>query len=439
MLKKLIHFITHDIWRIRNKDLSKSRSLLLKPLRVTILALRGFHDDECQIKASALTYFSLLSIVPVLAMAFGVAQGFGFEKILQKQLLDNLPGQEEILLKMINFAYSLLENTKGGMIAGIGVAILFLTVVKVLGNIESSFNHIWGIKKPRSMARKFSDYLSIMLICPFLFIISSSLTVIITSQIEKIVQTVKVLTFFGPLILTVLGWSPYAVIWILFSFVYIFMPNTKVKLFSGIIGGIIAGTIYQIVQFAYINFQVGVAKYNAIYGSFAALPLFLVWLQISWYVVLLGAEISFSYQNVDHYEFEPDCLKVSYSFKRLLSLRIMHLLIQDFAQGKNAKDGEEISQKLEIPIRLVRQIIFELVQSHLVSEVCDEKDKNFSYQPARDIDTFTIHAVIKALDDRGIDNIPVFHSEELNKLSESLKNFQQTIEKSTENLLLKSI
>jgi len=439
MISKIIRFLKTDIWRIRSKDISRSKSFLIKQLRIVLLALRGFDEDKCQLRASALTFYSLLSIVPVAAMAFGIAKGFGLEKLLERQLLEKLPGQEEILLNIVNFARSLLNNTKGGVVAGIGVVVLFWTVIKVLGNIERSFNDIWGIKTQRVLGRRFSDYLSVVLICTFLFIMSSSATVFITTQIVMLTEKFSFLGVFSSMIFFVLKLLPYCMVWILFTFIYIFMPNTKVNFTSGLLAGIVAGSIYEIVQWAYIAFQVGVARYNAIYGSFAALPLFLVWLQLSWLIVLFGAEISFAHQNVDLYEFEPDSLRVSFSFKKLLSLRIAHLLVTNFTEGKKPLTESQISQDLEIPIRLVRQILYELVECGIVCEVKTPEYKKSAYQPARNIDSLTITYIINALEKRGLDNIPVVQTQELKVLSDSLITFGHLIEKSAHNKLLKDI
>ena len=438
-ISKIINFIKNDIWRIRVKNLSRTKSFFVKQLRVVLLALRGFDEDKCQLRASALTYYSLLSIVPVVAMAFGIAKGFGFEKMLENQLLEKIPNQGEVLQQVIGFANTLLENTKGGLIAGIGVAVLFWTVIKVLGNIEKSFNDIWGIKKQRTLGRRFSDYLSIMLICPILFIASSSATVFIASQITLITQKIALLGAVAPLISFTVKLLPYCVIWILFSFIYIIMPNTKVRFSSALLAGIIAGSIYQLVQFAYINFQIGVAKFNAIYGSFAALPLFLIWLQMSWLIVLFGAEISFARQNVDMYEFEPDCLLASHSFKKLLSLRISHLIIKNFAKGDKHLTATQISQALEIPTRLARQLLFELVESGILTEIKPEEHRDAAYQPARDIDVLTLKYIIDALEERGTTDIPVTDSEELKAIAQNLDTFESLIEKSPANKLLKNI
>ncbi len=229
-------------------------------------------------------------------------------------------------------------------------------------------------------------------------------------------------------------------IWLMFTFVLIFIPNTKVRFKTGLVAGIVSGTIFQLVQWAYINFQIGVAKYGAIYGSFAALPLFLMWLQISWLVVLFGAELAFAMQNVETYEFEQDCLSISQSHKKLLALLITNHFVKEFCRGEKPSDAAQVSRNLEIPIRLVRQILFELVEANVLSEVRKEaEDKEVAYQPARDVETLTIKNVSDALDDRGNSTVPTIQSDELQKLSDCLRGFAEIIEKSPSNISLKAI
>ena len=439
MVQKIKSFLTHDIWRIRLRDLPRSKSFLVNHLRVILVALRGFAEDKCQLRASALTFYSLLSIVPVVAMAFGIAKGFGFEKMLEEQLVEKFQGQEEIMARVVEFAQNFLENTKGGLIAGIGIGLLFWTVIKVLGNIELSFNAIWGVKTPRTLMRKFSDYLAIMLICPILLMVSSSLTVFITSQIQLITEKIALLGAFSPVIFFFVRLLPYCMLWLLFSVIYIVMPNTKVKFSSGIAAGVIGGTIYQIVQWIYISFQLGASKYGAIYGSFAALPLFLVWLQLSWLIVLFGAEISFAHQNVQTYELEPDCLNVSRNLKRLLSLRVVHLLVKIFSTGDIPLTADKISEQLEIPIRLLNEILFDLVNAGILVEVKTDDMRVSAYHPARDVNVLTVQYVIDALDNYGADSLPVQRSSELEQIEESLKAFRNTIEKSPANILLNNL
>jgi len=436
---RIIHFITIDIWRIRIDSLTLSKALFIKPLRVVILAVRGFEEDKCSLKASALTFYTLLSIVPVVAMAFGIAKGFGFEAKLQQQLMEKLQGQEEVLRRIIEFAHKLLEDTKGGLVAGVGIVVLFWTVIKLLGNIEGSFNDIWGIQKSRSIARKFSDYLSAMLLCPLLFIIAGSLNVAISGKVAIATRHIEVLRTVGPFIHAGLKLLPYVFVWILFTFVYVFMPNTKVRITSGIVGGIVAGTVFQLVQWAYIAFQVGIAKSNAIYGGFAALPLFLIWLQTSWLIVFFGAEISFAHQHARSYEFEPDCLQASYSFKELLALRITHLLIQNFQEGRPAMTTDDIESRIETPVRLVQQVLDNLVASGIISEITGTDDKTIAYQPAKNIDLLTIGYVTEALKQHGSDNLPLAPSPEFDAITNQMQSLKKELEQSSHNILLKDV
>ena len=436
---RIARFLKTDVWRIRHKDLPPPRAFSIRLLRIVLLTFRGLSEDRCQLRASSLTFYSLLSVVPVVAMIFGIAKGFGFEQTLQKVLLERLAGQEDVAIRIIDFAHALLNNVKGGLVAGIGIIVLFYTIIKILSHIENAFNDIWGVKTPRTFSRKITDYLSMILICPVLFLLSSTATVIIASGIRFVIDKISLLGPLSPLIFFLLNFLPYCVLWILFTFIYMFMPNNRVRFTSALLAGIIAGTAYHLFQGAYIYFQVNVSRYNTIYGSFAALPLFFIWLQVSWQIVLFGAEISFAHQNVDTYEFEQDSLTVSPAFKKLLSLRIVHLLVETFAKGSPPWTADRIAHHLEIPIRLVHQILFELARTSMVSERCSAMDRDTTFQPGLDPEHITIKAVIDALDEYGSCDIPVARSDELERIRQSLAAFGDLIEASPANRSLKSI
>jgi membrane protein len=434
-----VDFLRKEIWKIRQRDLPPSRSFLIRTLKVGVLSIRRVAEDRISLRASALTFYSLLSIVPVAAMAFGIAKGFGFEEKLRMMLLGALEGQEEVAMRIIEFAHALLKNVKGGAMAGIGLLILFFSIIMILSHTENAFNAIWGVKKGRGVGRMVTDYLSILLIGTVLFFISSGITVFISSGMELAMRRFIFLSFLGPGITFLLQFLPVVAIWILFSFLYVFIPNTKVGVKSALLGGIISGTLYHLFQWAYVTLQIGVAKQNAVYGSFAALPLFFTWLQLSWMIMLLGAEISFAHQNAERFEYEEECLNVSHSFKRLLALRVALLVIKRLTKGEKPWGNQQISHELEIPTRLVNQILYELVASGIVSEIKSGRDQGTAYEPARDPEILTIKYVVDALERRGTDDIPVARSEELKRLVGSLETFSELVEKSEANLLLKQI
>jgi membrane protein len=244
---------------------------------------------------------------------------------------------------------------------------------------------------------------------------------------------------FNPVIFFFLKLLPYVVVWIVFSFVYKFLPNTKVTFKASILAGIVAGTLYQLVNWTYLFFQIGVAKYNAVYGSFAALPLFLIWLQVSWLVVLFGAEISFAVDNEEKYEFEAEAENTSIRLKRLLALRIVQLCEKNFQQAEKPLDAVTMAHKLEAPIRLVRDILNELEDANILSEVKGKGEEEELYQPAQDLENLTVRKVIDLLDKRGFDDPYLVKREEIEKLSIKLDAMNQFLEKSSENVLLKDL
>jgi len=441
MLKRILHFINVGIWEIHLKNLSPLKALPIKILRVVILAARGFTKNDCQKKASVLTYYSLLNMVPIIAVIFGVAKGFGFDKLIEKQILEMAQKgnwQSGVTDQIIGFSRSLLENVKGGLIAGVGVVLLFWTIISILGKIEESLNDVWEVRRPRTLARKFSDYLAMMVLAPVLMVISSSATVLVAGQVKFFAHKAGVLTVLGPVISLFLSLLPYVSMWTLLSVLYLILPNTRVPVRAGILGGIAAGTIFQIVQWIYIKFQIGVASYGAIYGSFAAIPLLLVWIQMSWMIVLFGTEIAHASVNYETYGFHPDYSRISVSSRRLLVLRIFRLLVEKFSAGEKPLSISQIAHVLEIPFRLVQQLLYELADIGFVAETPSGIKNEVAFQPARTIEGITVKYALDAYDQHGA-TAPHPPSEEAEKISRYLKEMSETIEKSTANIKLKEI
>ena len=324
----LFNFIKEDIWLLHEQKQPLFKAMLIKSLKIIILSVQGFSRDLCPLRASALTLYSILSIVPIIAMLFGIAKGFGFETMLEQQLLEHAPDQDTLVIQLISFAQNLLESTKGGVIAGIGIVVLFWTIINVISNIEESFNFIWKIGKGRSISRKFSDYLSLMLLAPVLLIAASSMTVFLKTKITWLITVIHLPEFGTWLVLRGLGLSPLALMIVLFAITFIFMPNHKINFRAGIIAAIVTGILYHLSQWAYLSLQIGASSYNAIYGSFAALPLFVVWLQVGWMIVLLGCEVAFFLQNYEIYRNNNRFSDLSFSLKKVIALQITHLIIK---------------------------------------------------------------------------------------------------------------
>jgi len=439
MLSRLLKFLKIDIWNIQSRHLSGKKSFFLRQLRLILLAAHGIRENRMQLRASALTYYTLLAIVPIMALGFAIAKGFGFESSLEQRLLVEFPGHEEVMTQVVSYAHNLLERTKGGMMAGIGIMILFWAAINVLSHLERSLNDIWNVKKSRSIWRKFSDYLTIMILSPALVILASSVTVYIKTQVVTIVNEVTLLGGLSPLIYLLFKLLPFFIIWMLFSLIYLLMPNTKVRFRSGLLAGFIAGALYQILQHTYINFQFLIAKYNAIYGSFAALPLFLIWLHLSWMIVFFGAEVSFAHQNINTFEFDQESRRISFEMKKLLALMISHLVVRRFAEAKKALTMAQMAENLEIPIRLVHRIVGNLTESNILTEVESSEPEEPAYQPAVDSNLLSMGYIVSALEKLGSSNIPILQNKDTAALSASLERFQETIDHSPDNLLLKDL
>jgi membrane protein len=390
--------VQHDIWHLPEQADDHRRSSLLRLLRIVVLAARGFAADSLHLRASALTYYSLLSVVPTLALAFGIAKGFGLEAALEQALTERLAGQQDVLDRVIGFSRSLLTNTRGGIIAGVGVAVLMWSAVRLLTNIEASFNAIWSVDRPRSIMRRVTDYLAMAVLAPLLLLASSSAAVVISARITAAMESLGVVEPVSGAIEAAVELIPYVIVWLMLTLLYVAMPNTRVSWRAGLAAGVVSGTLFQIVQFAYINFVVNVTRYNAVYGSFAALPLFLIWTHVSWLIVLVGCEVSFAVDNAGDYARERVAGRASHHERRLLALRLAVACAGRFLRGEPPVSAAELSSRLDTPVRLVQGALHTLVASGMLVEVQDAAQNVACYHPARDPRQTTLLDVARAFD-----------------------------------------
>jgi membrane protein len=420
-------------------DISKGKSFIIRQLRIIVLAARGFMSDKVQLRASALTLYTMLSIIPFVAIAFGIAKGFALDQKLQELLVREFQTQPEVLTWILNQANNAIQATSGGYIAGIGLIILIWSAMSLLDQIESSFNHIWQIQASRPWLRKFTDYLAIMIIAPIFLILSSSLTVFVSKILPDFIAESSILEFFKPLVGFLIKLAPYVLTWIALTVLFIIMPNTKVRFVPAMVSGIIAGTILQILQWLYIDLQFGITKLSAIYGSFAAIPLFIIWVQSSWIILLLGAELAFANQNLSRFEFESEALNVSSYQKKAMALMIMNTITKNFSMGEKPVSSVTISKTLVIPVRLVMEMLQELTASGLVSVIHENDYEERFYQPALDINRLSISFILDKLDKKGSDQHIFINSQEYKRINSMLEKFDKLTSKSDSNILVKDI
>ena len=361
--------------------------------------------------ASNLTYSTLLAFVPILAVFFAVARGFGYSVYIETWFRDQLSSQPDAAETLIGFVNSYLVHTKKGMFLGIGLIFMLWTTLMLISNIESAFNDIWHVKHPRSIFRTITDYVSMFFLLPIFLVVSSGLSIWVTALQDQLSDVIVL----GPIMTFLIEASPYVLLSAGFVCLYVFMPNTKVRFSSALWPGVLAGVCLQVFQMVYINSQIWISNYNAIYGSFAMIPFFLLWLQTSWIICLLGAELAYCKQNSeDFFSSEPN-FNSAYSFNSRFeqSWIIMEHVAQRFKDGEEEYTAEEIKEMLnaesvargskkKVPMRVVENLLSDLQDIHFLAElVHDEKGDTARYLPNEALKNLTKEELYNRLSNLG--------------------------------------
>ena len=397
-LKDIYTFLMVDIWSIGKGDVSKMRFLFYSILKKLLLAIEFTTTKRITSAAAALTYSTLLAIVPIFAVVFGIARGFGYNKYIEEWFRESFSSQPQVSEIIIGFVNSYLVHTKSGLFLGIGLLFMLFTVIMLISNIERTFNDIWQAKKPRSMFRTITDYTSMLLLMPVVIVITSGISIFFATIFKQIEDTMVI----GSLAQFFLQLLPYVLMSGVFIALYLFMPNTKVKLSCALVPGILAGVAMQGLQLFYIHSQIWVNSYNAIYGSFAALPLFMLWIQISWLICLFGAELCYANQNMDDYAFKAKTEDLSHRYKMLLSLVLASRICRNFSEGAKPLSALKLKLATGIPIRIVNDLLYQLVQINILTEIPGgDKDGESLYQPAECITRLSVGTLIDRMEAQG--------------------------------------
>ena len=377
-------------------------------LKTVNLSVRSFFNSDLQIRAAALTYQTLLAIVPALALLFAIARGFGFQNLVQSQLMASLPAQQKALETALSFVDSYLATTSEGLFVGIGIVFLLWTLISLLGSVEDSFNRIWGIARGRSLWRKITDYTAIFLILPVLMICASGITVFMSTTL----QNANPLRFLSPMISTLLDAASLVLVWLFFAGTYMLIPNAKVKFKNALLAGMLAGTGFLVLQWLFVSGQVYVMRYNAIYGSFAFLPLLLIWLQLVWLITLSGAVLCYASQNIVQFAFSNETERISDEYRAEIDLAVLTISVSRFTRGETPLDELEISKIYGIPITLVNTAAKKLVGCGLLQRVVEHPgDDRTASAPAADPSGLTLGDAIRAIRAHGSDDfVPDFDS-----------------------------
>lgn len=398
--EQLKQYISRELWQVRLVDQPKWRQVLLRQLQLWVLVGREFVADRCLLHAMALAFSTLLSLVPLLALMFAILKSFGVQNHLQPLLLEHLSaGSESVATAIITY----INNTSVGQLGTIGLVALVLSVLSLISVIENAFNVIWGVQETRSIQQRFTGYFSVVTIGPVFVVAAISMTGSLKSQM--VVRWLLDMALVGDLLIVLFNILPFVVMWLVFAGLYLFIPNTRVTPRAALLGGMFSGTLWQLSQWAYVDFQVGVARYNAIYGTLAALPIFMVWLYLAWAVVLLGLVVTYAIQNLQSVRRDLRGGRVSITGRTRVVLAVLLHLARCFQRGEPAPSAESIAAELKIPPRLLQVVLALLRRQGLVAELVGT-DGAIGFLPAREPDTMPITTVLGSIADDGTDYVP---------------------------------
>lgn len=427
----LITFFTEGIFRLKPEQIRNPfLRWAARQYKLLFYTVQGLSTHGTMVRSAAMTFYTLISIVPIVALIFAVLKGFGMTDDLVQNLYGLLPQLPEVVDYVVNFAQNTLARTQGGWVAAISLVTLFWSVIRLFGSIEDAFNNIWEVKSSRSAARKYSDYIAVVILAPILWIVATSFAAY-TRQLLDVDDSLwlRIGSELGSM----------AIVWVMFTLIYVILPNTKVQFSSALMAGIIAGSVFLGFQWGYLYLQKWMTSYNAIYGSFAALPLFLLWMQTSWEILLLGGELSFAYQNEKRFEEERQSLMSSHDCRRKLMVGIMTIVVEWIRNGKGAIPEAELRNRMEIPTRILSNLIFSLTRSGLLGEVrISNKEYDVAYVPTRDISTLRVYDVIEAVENEGLnfEQVEMERSTQIVTCAESIDKIKAQAKESEDNKLI---
>lgn len=409
-----IRYAVSGVWK------DPSDSMKVRLIKTANLSIRSFLNKDLQSTSMSLTYVTAISLVPALALFLAFGRAFGLQNYLQKELFKYLPTQGDTVNTVMGFVDSYLKQTSRGVFVGIGIVVLLWTIISLMSRVEDSFNKIWDIRTERTFFRKVTDYTALCLFVPVLMLLSSGVSIAVSTTFDDY------FSFLSPVVSILLDASPFFLVWIAFTFCFVLIPNTSVKFKYGAIAGFFCGLAFQILQYLFVNGQIYVSNYNAIYGSFAFLPLLMVWLQLSWLILLSGCMITYSAQNVFSYNFSNESRDISQNYFYKVAAVVIAAIIKNFRSGKESSTEISISQKYELPVPLVKECFEKFKTAGLINYVMNGEEKT-GVAPATDLSKLTLTDFFRIMGNLGSSEfIPDFES----KYSKALRLINYALDRS---------
>ena len=393
---KLLDFFRKDIWLIQKEDVGTLLFFGVNILRTIILAIRSFTDSRITRTAAALSFSSMMAIVPMVAVVFAISRGFGISKYIEQWFANLLSSQPQVAEAIIGFVNSYLVNAKSGVILGFGFIVMLYTVIMLISNVETAFNDIWKVKYSRGIMNTIIDYVAFFFLLPIVVVLTSGVSLFVSTSSQQMGE------FVAPIVKFLISISPYVIMCVMFILLYMLMPNTKVYFSSVLWPGILAGVAMQMLQLLYIHSQLWVSSYNAIYGSFAALPLFMLWVQFSWIICLFGVHLCYTIQNMEQLSPMPHNDKVGNQNRMVLSAIVLGIICRRFKKGEKPCSLIQLKKETSIPVHIISELIESMMEARLVVDVAGgDKDKTSRFMPAEDIANITVGMMVDRLDKIG--------------------------------------
>lgn len=396
----IIQFVRYDMWRMTATDFdSRAKRLGYSIIRTIVLVARGFTSKNLNDTAKSLTYSLIFAIVPILAMIVAVAKGFGIVDVIQSQLNKSFLGETNMVPTIMEMVERYLDTAQGGIFIGVGLLILLWAVYSFFQSVETVFNRIWNVKKSRSILRQVTTYIAIVVMIPVLIVCSAGINIFVHSTVESTIHIESLHHIFQT---SGAQFLQFVMCWLLFTIMYIAIPNTKVKFMSALIPGVIMGTLFQLLQMLSVFLIAMLSRTSIVYGAFATIPILMTWLQYTSLLILIGAEMSYAIQNNEEFEYEQDLNRMSRRYKDFIMLYLLAVIIKRFEDDEAPLSAHELAIRDHLPIRVVNQLLGRMVETGILREVyTEENNEERRYQPALDTHKISVGMVTGRIDAQG--------------------------------------
>ena len=436
-ISKITEFIRYDMWRLTSTELdSHAKRVGYGFIRTIVLVVRGFGSKNLNDKAKALTYSLIFAIVPILAMIFGVAKGFGVADVIEKQLNASFLGETNMVPTIMAMVDRYLETAQDGLFIGIGLLILLWAVYSFFQSVETAFNQIWNVQKSRSILRQVTTYIAILVLIPVLIVCSAGINIFVHTTVASIGHIEALHEFFHTSGAKLLQ---FVMCWLFFTLMYIAIPNTKVRFMSALIPGILMGTLFQLLQMLSVYLIAMLSRTSIVYGAFATIPILMTWLQYTSLLILMGAEMSYAIQNNEEFEYEHDLNKMSRRYKDFIMVYLLAVIVKRFEADEAPLTAHELAIRDHLPIRLVNRLLSRMVETGILREVYVENEEEKTFQPALDTHKISVGLVFDRIESQGTEEFLKSPSPEMLAFWESylkLKDTYSTMDKIYVNELI---